>query len=808
MKRMKKIISLLLAAALLACGVSIPAAAAGQDPESILASMTAEEKVVQLLMPALRYYTDENGALRSMEVLTEGAAALLGEYGFAGVVLFAQNLADTEKAVRLVDDMQRANAGNRTQLLIAVDQEGGAVTRLGHGTQMPGNMALGAANDTALTARAAEVMGTEIMSLGINFDFAPVLDVNSNPANPVIGTRSFSDDAETVAAQGVAFMQALQSTGAISTLKHFPGHGDTATDSHTGLPRIDRSYEELQARELVPFRAAIEAGADAIMTAHIQYPQIETETYVSRLTGEEITLPATLSKTIITDILRTDLGFDGVVITDAMNMDAIAKHFDPYDAARLAIEAGVDIILMPVDTSTPEGLAELRTYIGTLAEMVEQGEISAQKVDEAVLRVLTLKADHDLTEPYSGMDAAAAADVGSAEHHETEWAIAKKAVTLVKNENDLLPLTGEGEKVVVLTAYNNEVLSMEYAVGRLRDENKLADGMEVSVHSIQSSTAEEAIALTEGADHVVIISELYSAAGLTGAYAQKVDAIIGSVHAAGGDVAIMSCNLPYDAARYPEADAIVIAWSAKGMSEDPRVTDGPAAQYGPNMPAALYLMLSPDETPVGTLPVDIPRLDDAGGYMDAVLYSRGFGLRYGTSGQFSDVEDGAWYADAVDYVVRQGIMTGYGDGTFGPQDTLTRAQLVTMLWRMAGEPVVNYAMSFADVSQDAWYAEAVRWAAAEKVVTGYSDTVFAPNDEITRQQMATILCRYAKAEVPEGVMGLAGYGDSTDIADWARSAMLWATHEGILRGSDGLLYPTRGVTRAEAAAMLQRFTGL
>ena len=186
--------------------------------------------------------------------------------------------------------------------------------------------------------------------------------------------RSFSDDPETVAAHGIVFMKSLQATGAIATLKHFPGHGDTDTDSHTGLPCIDRSYEEIQGRELIPFKAAIDAGADAVMTAHIQYPQIETATYVSKLTGEEITLPATLSQTIITDILRTDLGFDGVVITDAMGMDAIEQHFDKYDAAKLAIEAGVDIILEPVDTSTKEGIEELCTYIKTLAGMVLESE--------------------------------------------------------------------------------------------------------------------------------------------------------------------------------------------------------------------------------------------------------------------------------------------------------------------------------------------------------------------------------------------------------------------------------------------------
>ncbi len=808
MNTLKKAVCILLTAAIFALGAVSPIFAAGtaQQPEveDILASMTTEEKVSQLLMPAFRYTIDGEGKTQGMTVLTDEAADMIREYGFAGVILFAQNAGDTAKAVQYVDDAQRANAGHKTQLLVAIDQEGGSVTRLGHGTMMPGNMALGAAGDTALTAEAARIMGEEIMSMGINFDFAPVLDVNSNPANPVIGLRSFSDDPETVAAQGVAFMQALQSTGAISTLKHFPGHGDTATDSHTGLPCIDKSYEELRARELVPFQAAIDAGAEAIMTAHIQYPRIEQTTYVSKLTGEEITLPATLSRTILTDILRGEMGFEGVVITDAMNMDAIDKHFDKYDAAKLAIEAGVDILLMPVNVTTAEGMDELRTYIRTLADMVESGAISKEKVDAAVKRVLTLKADHGLTRPYGGTDAAASAVVGSTEHHEVEWNIAKKAITLVKNENNLLPLTGKNEKVVVLTAYDNEVLSMEYAVGRLREENKLADGMEVTVHSIQRIPAEEAVALTQGADHVILIVELYSAAGLNGDAAKKADAIIDSVHASGGDVSIMSCNLPYDIARYEAADAICVAWSSKGMSEDPRVTDGAAAQYGPNMPAALYLMLSPDETPTGTLPVNIPKLTAEGGYSDEIRYARGFGLKYVQLSDFPDVNADAWYGDSVRYVLRKGIMTGYGDGTFAPESALTRAQLATVLWRMAGEPESESAIPFADGNADAWYAPAIRWATSEAIVSGVSDTVFAPDDPVTREQAATILYRYAKAEAQD-TSALAGFADSGAISDWAWDAMAWAAGEGIFLGANGRLLPKDALTRAQAAAILQRF---
>ncbi len=174
------------------------------------------------------------------------------------------------------------------------------------------------------------------------------------------------------------------------------------------------------------------------------------------------------------------------------------------------------------------------------------------------------------------------------------------------------------------------------------------------------------------------------------------------------------------------------------------------------------------------------------------------------TGGFSDVDSGAWYAEGAAFVQERGIMEGCGNGVFGPDKTLTRAQLVTMLWRIEGSPVANYAMTFGDVAAGSWYAEAVRWAAAEKVVEGYSDSEFGPNDVMTREQAATVLCRYVKAEVPEGVMGLAGYQDYMDISPWAHQAMLWATHEDVLRGNEGLIMPKKTVTRAEAAVMLQR----
>ncbi len=825
------------------------------DPcPAMLEGMTTEEKISQMVMPAFRYYTDASGKKQPLEEITPDVTAILQKRGFAGVIFFAQNAGETAKTVRLVDAMQSASGSveGRPQLLTAIDQEGGLVTRLGQGTQGPGNMALGAVGDVSATKEMAGIIGQELAAIGINFNFAPVADVNSNPANPVIGTRSFSDDPQAAAEHCVAFMEGLRETGTISTLKHFPGHGDTATDSHTGLPCIDKSYDQLKQNELIPFRACIDAGAEAVMTAHIQYPQIETETYISRKTGEEISLPATLSKTIMTDILRGDMGFDGVIVTDALGMDAIREHFDTLDAARLAIEAGVDILLMPVDTSTPEGIAALDQYITDIARLADEGTISMDKVDAAVLRVLHLKDEKGLLAPYESGDLEArvdqaAAQVGSRANHEKEWAITKLAITLVKNENNVLPLTKEDQRIAVLTAYDNEVLGMEYAVGLLRDEGKLPQGTTVSVSSIQKKDLAAVKPLIADADHVIVVSEAGSAAALDpaetgGAYAVLVDGIIDQVHANGGTVTVLSASLPYDTARFQKADALLIAWTARSMSEDPRVTDGAVKQYGPTMPAALYLALSPDESPAGRLPVNIPALDGAGHFTDAVLYERGFGLTgpsaapapapapsepdyangdgsaplqpgaapSGPMAAFHDLDPNEWYREGITWALKQGVMNGVAPGQFSPAAESNRAMLVTMLWRMEGSPKAKSAASFRDVPAGEWFADPVNWAAANGIVTGYDAETFGPLDSVTREQLVTILYRYARDKGMDVSVGedtnILSYDDAFSVSEWAIPAMQWACGAGILNGrTESTLVPAGTATRAETAAMLQRF---
>lgn len=604
--------------------------AAALTPDDILGEMTLEDKIAQLLMPDFRYYTDEDGNVQNVTDMRPEIAELLKNYGFAGIIFFGPNLADTEKAVRLLDAMQAANAAvpGRAQLLTAVDQEGGPAARLGHGLQMPSNMALGAIGDPAAAKQAGQLIGEELDAVGLNFDTAPVVDVNNNPENPVIGLRSFSDDPVLVSEMGIALMCGLQDKGIISTLKHFPGHGDTVTDSHTGLPLIEKSLEELKSFELVPFQACIDAGAEAIMTAHIQYPLIEDQTVVSAETGETITLPATLSRTILTDLLRGEMHFDGVVVSDAMNMDAIVKHFDPVTTAQMAIEAGVDIILMPVDTSTPDGLANLEQYISDVAELVNEEKLSISKVDDAVLRVLKLKEKHGLLQAYSSDDLEdrvehALETVGSKAHHDLEAELAFGALTLIKNEDDLLPLQISNEKTLILVPYDSEVQSAVYAIETLKSQGVLPGT--VDIEAVPYSAFSKAS--LDGVRHLIAVSATYSMKEIDpwtkdGAYSLLLDKVIKAVKDAGGDVTLVSAQLPYDAPRYQDADAVVIAWYAKGMTEDPRAAETAVVSYGPCLPAALIQILSPNGSFPGRLPVNIPELNEDGQFTGKPAYSR------------------------------------------------------------------------------------------------------------------------------------------------------------------------------------------
>jgi beta-N-acetylhexosaminidase len=491
-------------------------------------------------------------------------------------------------------------------------------------------MALGASGETENAKTMAAIHGEEIRLLGIHANFAPVMDVNNNPSNPVIGIRSFSDDPQTVAAFGCAYLEGLHEQGVMAALKHFPGHGNTDTDSHTGFPLINSSYEELKTFELIPFKAAIDAGADMVMTAHIQYPQIEKETYLSVSTGEEVFLPATMSKTILTDILRGDLGFEGVIVTDALDMAAVADNFSVENTVKYTINAGADLLILPGVRDTNK-FKLTDTYVDTAVALVEKGEIDEARVNESVLRILKLKqkygildlTDFDATEERI---AAAAEGVGSAAHRETERQIAEKAVTLVKNEQNAFPLKVQaGEKTLILFADScaSRAGTGDLARKLLEEKQALPEGAEITVMKNTKDNGEDCIQAAAEADHVILVHRVYSQACMDpatedGFSSGTFDQVIDAVHQKGKTVIVVSCQLPYDAARFPEADAILLTYWGSVMRELP----AEGSSWSANLPAGLLACFDAGDAG-GRLPVNIPGLDEQYQPTGEILWHRG-----------------------------------------------------------------------------------------------------------------------------------------------------------------------------------------
>lgn len=622
--------------------------------EVILSRMTLEEKVGQMMIASFRVWkevpetgSDDNETVENAEdeipavnitELNDPIRQCLMNYHFGGTVLFAENCRDAEQVLRLVADLQTANqAGGGLPMLVTVDQEGGSVARLGFGTTGPGNMALAATADAENAKTMAAIYGEELGLLGIHADFAPVVDVNSNPNNPVIGVRSFSDESSVVSTFGNAFIDGLRSTGTIATVKHFPGHGDTNTDSHTGLPLIDRSYEELKTLDLIPFQSAIDAGVDMVMTAHIQFPQIEAETYTSISTGEEIYLPATMSKVILTDILRNDMGFTGVLVTDALDMAAIHDHFTDEDLLRLTINAGADMLILPLITDT-NLFQRTKDMVDTAVRLVREGTIDEARIDESVRRILTLKEKYGLLDQtdFTVTDEQVEASVngvGSAEHRQIAWDIAEKALTLVKNDNGAFPIdmkSGETTLILFADSCASRVATGELAAQMLTEQGTLPESTQITVMVNDAENGEACVEAADAADHVVLVSRMYNAACLDpnsddGFSTAVFDEIIEARHAKGKPVIVVSCQLPYDAARFTAADAILLTYGSSVMRAIPP-TEGQGSAYAPNLAAGLCACFGMGEVN-GSLPVSLPALGDNYGLTDEVLYEASLDAR-------------------------------------------------------------------------------------------------------------------------------------------------------------------------------------
>jgi beta-N-acetylhexosaminidase len=397
-----------------------------QIAQQTLARMTLEQKVGQVFMLGF-----------SGTSLDDDNRALIQGLHLGGVTLFGRNIENAQQLAEL--DRRLQTVADPVPLFISIDQEGGLVVRVTDGaTIFPGNMAVGATGEPALARQVAQASATELLAMGVNMDFAPVVDVNTNPLNPVIGVRSFGSNADLVTQFAAQAVDGIQSMGVSAVAKHFPGHGDTSVDSHRDLPVVPYPLERLQSLELLPFQAATRAGVDGIMTAHLYLPNIEPQH----------DLPATLSPRVLTGLLRDQLGYQGLILTDALDMDAVKKDRSAASAAVDAFSAGADMLLVAGINS--DDRTRLSDGPPALLAAVQSGRISEARLNESVLRILEAKARRGILPGAAAAPEAPDASVlNSPQHRALALDVARRAVTLQRDSAGLLPLRSSARILVV-----------------------------------------------------------------------------------------------------------------------------------------------------------------------------------------------------------------------------------------------------------------------------------------------------------------------------------------------------------------------
>ncbi|MFF3270329.1 glycoside hydrolase family 3 protein [Streptomyces chrestomyceticus] len=576
-----------------------PRAAGAADARAraarLVSRMNLEEKVGQLFV--MRVYghsaTDPDPAdaeANRKEMGVSNAAELVAKYHLGGIIYFgwAHNTRAPHQIADLSNGIQRAAAAQRVPvpLLISTDQEHGIVARIGApATLFPGAMALGAGRSREDARTAGRIAGEELYAMGIRQDYAPVADVNVNPANPVIGVRSFGSEPKAVARLVTAQVQGYQRAGVAATAKHFPGHGDTDTDSHVGLPYIRHTAEEWERLDAPPFRAAIEVGIDSIMTAHIVVPAFDA--------SED---PATLSRPILTGVLRERLGFDGVVVTDSLGMQGVRTKYGDARVPVLALKAGVDQLLNPPD---------IAVAFASVLKAVRTGELSERAIDEKLIRIFLLKERRGLfDDPYT-THRAVERSVGTRRHLATADRIADRTTTLLVNDGGLLPLSRRAQRRLLVAGA--DAASPSGTGGpptKVLAETFNQLGFTATALPTGTAPTQELIDRAVTALHTQDAA-IVTTYNVTASSSQRalVEALLGT----GKPVVQVAVRNPYDIAQLPGVRAALAtySWTDVELRAAARVIAG-------------------RRDPEGKLPVPVMRADAPG----SVLHPVGYGLSY------------------------------------------------------------------------------------------------------------------------------------------------------------------------------------
>jgi beta-N-acetylhexosaminidase len=546
----------------LALALALPAATTRKSPSPKPArqsafvrrwmkALTLREKVAQLIFIPFHGAAPNTKSREYRQFMR-----LIGETRVGGMVLVNwSNGRLTQKAqpYALAAFLNRMQKLSRVPLLVAGDFERGASMRVDGTTVFPQAMAFGAAGDPALARFEGQVTAREARAIGVHWLFFPVADVNNNPDNPIINIRSYGEDPKQVSALVAAFIEGARADPryrVLTTAKHFPGHGDTAVDTHMNLAVINATREHLDDVELPPFRAAIQAGVDAIMTAHIAVPALAPAD-----------VPATLSPAILTGMLRGEMGFKGIVVTDALEMGGIAQGYSSGEAAVLALEAGADALVMPPD---PEAAVK------AVLAAVQSGRVTRARIDESVARLLAAKERVGL-DRRATVDLEAIGDqIDMPEDQERAQDIANRAVTLVKNEGSMIPLRVPAKTCFLTLAeshYSNEGFEFAQEVRR-REKNATIIQLDASLPPASLDGALEKIAKTAACDSVAVAAFASVAAyrgdvALGGDFPRMLDALF----ATGKPVALIALGNPYLVRSFPKAAAFLLTFSTVPPSE-------------------------------------------------------------------------------------------------------------------------------------------------------------------------------------------------------------------------------------------------
>ncbi|MBP9743124.1 MAG: glycoside hydrolase family 3 protein [Burkholderiales bacterium] len=535
-----------------------------------------KQQLLELIMLDIRYFNE--GSSEQLVPVTKLPAQLLSllkNYPVGGIVLFRENLVDIPQILNLTNALQYNTTWGR---LIGIDQEGGLVTRISTATTMPGNMALGAINNLNITTKVAAIIGSELDALGINLNFAPCVDVNSNPNNPVIGVRSFGQNPLMVANHGAAYIEGLKQQQIISCVKHFPGHGNTVHDSHLGETIVNSSAANLEQCDFIPFKLAIDRGVDMVMLAHVVVPTLDNEYIYSSKLNIAVKTPATFSYSIVTQLLREQLGFTGVITSDALDMQAIAGQFNPVEATILALKAGVDLIVMPLKIRNEREIHEFITYFNQVYTICANSTELCNKVEQSYNRVLELKHKYQVGLRNLLLEnqlKKAMHLVGCDKHREFEQQIAKKAITLYKNVTQTLPWRITlSDKVLIIST--NELIAK---TSKIIMEEKLK-GISVTIRVLNDTHNNIDDMKLQDVDKVLLLT--YNLIKPINCLNQ----IVEQLNDLAKPYVMLSCGNPYDIRYVDKVTTNVLIFGTSGFDR----TNNLVGQFTLNLTQALVLV--------------------------------------------------------------------------------------------------------------------------------------------------------------------------------------------------------------------------